>query len=187
MSNFEKDEQLLKRLIIGDEELLKELFKEFLAPFTKFILVGKQVSYDEAEEIYIKAFTIFWSNIKNGKLVPPLHSTLKTYLFGIGDNLLKKHFEKKGRNREQSSDDLENEAKGMSSAPGIFDFYEMENRKKFIQKLLDQLDESCRELLILTFFKEYSDDALCAMLGLKNEGAVRQRRFRCLEKLRNLL
>ena len=38
---------------------------------------------DEAAEVYQKAFTIFYFNIRDGKLTE-LSASLETYLFGIG-------------------------------------------------------------------------------------------------------
>jgi DNA-directed RNA polymerase specialized sigma24 family protein len=56
-----------------------------------------------------------------------------------------------------------------------------------VQKLLDRIGEPCKELLLLSFVREFADDAIMNELDIPSTVAVRQRRFRCLEKLRELV
>ena len=186
MSKFRHDEQLLEQLITEDEVLFKELFYKYRAPFKRFFLLGNKLVEEEAEEIYVQAFTTFWQNIKTNRLRPPLKSSLLTYLIGIGSNYLKRFFESKSRNRDRMSNSLEKDLAYASRNPEILDTFEREDRKKLVEHLLSLLGDSCRELLILSFVKGYSDEAIMEETGSPSTLAVRQKRFRCLEKLRNL-
>jgi len=186
MSKFKNDEQLLERLMLEDEELFSELFYKYRTPFKRFFLLGNKLVEEEAEEIYVQAYTTFWQNIKKKRLCPPLKSSLLTYLIGIGNNYLKRFFESKSKNRDRLSNSLEKDLEHASRNPEILDTFEREDRKKLVEHLLSLLDESCRELLLLSFVREYSDEAIMEEMKFPSTLAVRQKRFRCLKKLRNL-
>lgn len=183
---YQEEEQLLMRIRQGDRAFLNELFRTYWPSFLAFMTQSFGMPEDESREIYTRAFTTFYFNIKDGKLHPPLQSRLKTYLFGIGKNYVYKQYGSVYRQRMQPTEEMESVQKAFQR-PEVIDYYEYDWQRDLIRRLLDQVGEPCKELLIMSFVREFSDDAIMERLQVASPVAVRQRRFRCLEKLRSLV
>lgn len=183
---YQEDEQLMLRIREGDRSFLNELFREYWPSFLAFLTKSFGMSEDEVREIYVRTFTTFFYNIKDGKLSPPLQSRLKTYLFGIGKNYALKQYGSVYRERMTHTDEMETVIQAFQK-PDVVDYYEYDWQRRLVQKLLDRIGEPCKELLILSFVREFADDAIMSELHIPSPVAVRQRRFRCLEKLREMV
>ncbi len=188
MSNkYLEDEHLLKQIKSGDRTLLNALYQKYKSFFCAYFYKHHALPEEEVLDIYTKAFTSFYFNIKDGKLVPPLQSSLQSYLFGIGKNYFLKYWTKLARKKEYSVGEWDEEFEPDFQQPGIYDYYEKHSSKVLVQNLLAQLDAPCRELLQLSFIEENADDAIAVKMKVSSTVAVRQRRFKCLEKLRKLM
>jgi len=184
--DYAEDERLLDEIRTGDERILKSLYQSYWSHFKEFVLQLYGLTEEEAAEIYTRSFTTFYFNIKDGKLVSPLRSKLKTYLFGIGRNYIRKELDRKQKAPLELLTELQ-AVETLYRQPNVVDFYELEWQRQLVQKLLDQVDASCREILSLSFIQEFSDEAIRDRMDIPSENAVRQRRFHCLEKLRKLV
>lgn len=183
---YQEEEQLLLRIRQGDRAFLNGLFRSYWPSFLAFLTKSFGMPEEESREIYTRAFTTFYFNIKDGKLTLPLQSRLKTYLFGIGKNYVYKQYGSVYRERIQPTDELEAVQQAFQR-PEVVDYYEYDWQRDLVKRLLDHIGEPCKELLILSFVREFSDDAIMERLEISSPVAVRQRRFRCLEKLRALV
>jgi len=179
MNEFKHDEEVILKIKEGNQKVIRQLHSDLKSSFKKYFF-SKNVDEDTALDIYNQSFTIFYQNVQSGKIQPPLKSTIKTYLHGIGKNLLMQFWEKSKKTRYEPLDDV-------LKSPEIFDFYHHQEQKEFVRALLLSLDDSCRKILELSFIKGYSDNAIMTELGLSNENAVRQKKFRCLDKIRKLV
>ncbi len=183
-SKYSTDERLLIKLRAGDQSLFKELHQTYWKSFGPYFLKRKDLSPEEVSDIYTAAFTQFYINIREQKLLAPLRSSLKSYLIGIGKNFMLQLFEQKKRNKETSMDKLDL-IPTASQTPTVDDQYQQAALAAKIKKLLLQLGPDCQRLIRLTYLEENADDAIAAKMDIPSTGAVRQRRFKCLEKLRN--
>lgn len=57
---------------------------------------------------------------------------------------------------------------------------------KIMQEIMNGMSSSCQELL-LAFYSGYSMDEIAAKLGYSNVATLRQARYKCLQKLRDLI
>jgi len=184
-SKYPEDEEILRRLRAGDSHLLKELHQSYWQSFGPYFLKRKDLNKEEVLDIYASAFTRFYFNIREQKIIPPLRSSLKSYLIGIGKNFMLRLFEQKNRNKETSMDNLEVIPR-IYQNPAVDDWHKQKALKELIKKLLLQLEADCQQLIRLSFLEENADDAIAQKMNIPSSGAVRQRRFKCLEKLRKL-
>ncbi|MCB0631660.1 MAG: sigma-70 family RNA polymerase sigma factor [Saprospiraceae bacterium] len=183
---YQEDEQLLLRIREGDRSFLNQLFQDYWPSFLAFLTKSFGMPEEDVREIYTRSFTTFFYNIKDGKLVPPLQSRLKTYLFGIGKNYAMKKFGSAYEERMVHTDEMEDVQKAFQQ-PDVVDYYEYDWQRNLVEKLLNRIGEPCKELLLLSFVREFADDAIMDRLDIPSAVAVRQRRFRCLEKLRSMV
>ncbi|RMG81801.1 MAG: sigma-70 family RNA polymerase sigma factor [Bacteroidetes bacterium] len=177
MSKYETDEKTLSELKTGDHGVWKQFFDRHCEAFLLFLMKNAHMTKYEALEKYQDAVIILYRKVMNNELNPPLTSTLRTYLFGIGKKLA--FAQKSGQTWNPEIPDVPVEPAAELSA-------EDQHLKTRVAGLLNQLDERCRQILTLIFLKNYSTDAVAHTLGLPSEGAVRKGQFDCLKKLRKL-
>ena len=91
MGKYKEDEERLSRLQKGDQQEWKRFYEDLRDPFRLFFLKGGTLDADEATALFQQAMVIFHQKVISGSLKPPLKSTLKTYLFGIGKLLFLKN------------------------------------------------------------------------------------------------
>ena len=182
--NYRGEEKLLLQIKEGNDQFLHSIYQLYWKPFSVFIHKKFQLPESELLDIYSKSFTIFYFNIKDGKLEAPLKSELQTYLFSIGINLTLKSLD----NKKKAKLDLDQEVQSyqLNSTAKVLDYYNLEHQKTLVKELLDQLDEFCKELITMSYIHEWQTEVIAGKLNLPSNGAVRFRKHNCLKKLKNL-
>ena len=179
MSNYPDDDRRLQQLAADDGKAWKELYDNMRSPFRLFFIKYGAMPPEDALELYQDAMVALYRNVVNGKLQPPLSSTLKTYLFGIGKILLKK----KGEGAGNWDDDIPE----LPIEPEIESRQEQSAKAELVRRLLGKVGESCRQVLELAYLRGFVMEAIAEELGLPSAGAARKRKHDCLKKLRDLL
>jgi DNA-directed RNA polymerase specialized sigma24 family protein len=185
MSNFKliktSADNILEQIREGDEGFLKSLYHQYRDRFITWFQKNKNLEKDEAAEIYQKAFTIFYFNVKDGKLTE-LNSEIVTYLFGVGKNLVKEVV----RNQKQTVP-LEDVAEYMSIDAEGYKNQDISHQKFLVDRLLQKVGEPCRSLLLLYYFRNFSCEAIAHNLGYKDALVVKKKKCLCLRKIREQL
>jgi RNA polymerase sigma factor (sigma-70 family) len=145
-----------------------------------------QCDNEDAVEIYQKAYTILYLNVRNEKLTQ-LTSSVKTYLFSIGKNLFREKFRDK-HNKVVNIDDVVNSdaINGLLDS-NIMDEYNDTHQKQAVRQLLNEIGEPCKKLLELMFIDGYSAEAVVTEMGYSDERVVRKRKSLCLKKMREMV
>ena len=182
MSNYTDDDMIVSQLLNSGEVYIKKLYDRFEQDFYKFIVSRFQCDQQQAMDIYPECFAKFYYNIKDGKLTSPLTSSLKTYLFAIG----KHTFMKNNFGTYQKKTALESSLPEEMEQSSILNFYDYEDQKALVQKLMQNIGEKCRQLLEMMYIKEMSSEVVCEHLSIDNPGTLRKRKFDCMQKMRQL-
>lgn len=177
-----KNINIIKAIKDGDQKLLKKLYDDYRQPFIIWSYQLYQCNEQDAIEVFQKAYTILYMNIRNGKLVE-LTSTIKTYLFSIGKNLFREQFRNK-HNNTVNLDDISNTTAIEQCDSDILDKYQNKHQKKVVRKLLEEIGDPCHKLLDLLFIKGYSTEATATAMGYSDVRGVRKRKSLCLKTLR---
>ena len=183
MTKYSKDENRLKLIKYGDQVFLKTVYGDYRDSFLAFLVKYFNCSREDALATYSETFTVFYYNIKDGKLQPPLQSELKTYLFGIGKRIFQKRF----LGAYQKRVTFPQELKDGIEAAAILDQYELEAQSQLVKKILVQLKDSCQALIRLMFFEDQEAQEVAKVMGFNSAGAVRKHKYDCLKKMRELL
>ncbi len=163
----------------GDHSTFKAVYKQHQNDFLKFSL-RKGLPHEDVMEVYNDVLLAFHDNLVSNKLIE-LTSSLKTYLFGIGKNMIHKRLEKSAKRKiVEFHPNYENGNKEP--------IQDQENRQKLaVDRAISQLGDACQELLILYYYKRYSISAIRHTMEYKNENTVKAQKSRCMKKLRDLL
>ena len=81
------DDNIFLRLQSGDEDGLSIIYERYRNEFVDWAIKRHYCTVEDAKDIFQNIVVIFFMKIKDRK-IPILNSSIKTYLFGIGENLL---------------------------------------------------------------------------------------------------
>lgn len=173
---------LSARIRTGERIFLRQLYEQYRSEFGLWIRKNFPCDEDMAADVYQQAFTTMYYNVKEGKLTE-LRSSLKTYLFSIGKNLLRDHFKIDSRRKEI----LEVAVDIQEIDHGIMERYEQSGMKETVRNLLQRIGEPCRTVLDLYYLRGYAMEAIANRMDYKTEQIVAKRKFICLKQMRAIL
>lgn len=177
MGEYQNDEQRLSRLATGDNREWKIWYDDMRSPFRAFFMRHSALGPEDVTALYHETMVVFHRNVTTGKLTPPLQSSLRTYLFGIGKLVYKKS--------HAAAVNWDDDIPDMPVLPEVEDRAEREAQAALVRRLLDRIGEPCREILTLVYIKGYAMESVATEMGIASEGAARKRKFDCLQKLRD--
>ncbi|ELR70932.1 RNA polymerase sigma-70 factor, ECF subfamily, putative [Fulvivirga imtechensis AK7] len=171
----------LQQVRQGDDHFLRQLYETNRTRFIKWFQQHHRITENEAIDLYQKTFTIFYFNVKDGKITT-LKSNISTYLFGIGKNLVRELF------RQQKQQVQLDDVSEIETASYEFLTLEEEaHQQGLVKKILDKLEEPCKSILLMYYFKNFSMESIATNLGYKNEGVAKKKKCLCLKKIREEL
>ena len=167
---------LIDKVLANDESFLKALYKEWRSEFKSWFEGKYQLDDAESSEIYQDTFLQLFINIRERKVTQIEHP--KTYLYGIGKNLMRQKFKKEGRVMEtlDSIDPVDQD-----------DFLFQKERAEQSQEIIEVLKhfgDPCRTLLLMFYFEKYSHEVIAERMGYKNEKVVKKKKSLCMSDLR---
>lgn len=172
---------LVKEIKEDNRLFIKELYNhmrpEFMAWFTRHF----SCSSEDIEDAYQRAFNIFYFNVKADKIAMQ-EIKANTYLFSVGKNIMLKVLNKAARNETP----IENISERNLGAVSID--YDMDSiyRKEMVVRLLNQIGDTCRLVLTLAFFRNFSMEAIARELNFKSESVAKKKKHLCLKKLKEM-
>ena len=181
-NSYQERLKLLEDIKKGDDLLLEKLYASYRSEFIVWAGRRYNCADDTSAEVYQKAFTILYFNVKDGKLTQ-LKSSLKTYLFAIAKNVFRERF----RDRQEQTLDIEQGVEVREVDYDIEKNYQKAHQKEVVAALLERIGEPCKTVLHLFFFKRYSVEAIAKTMGYKDERVVSKRKSICLKQLRDMM
>ena len=170
--------QLFKQ---GQNSAFKWLYDTYREPFVNWVVNQHQCSKEEAADIFQDSIIVFYKNVQRGKITT-LKSSIKTYLFGIGKNLLLHHF----RAKKGITTDLD------KVAPLLFDNEQLpyeklhrQERSQMIASLLQRMKDPCRSLILLFYFNRLSIRDIAEQMNYNSTDVVKTQKKRCVKRLRD--
>jgi RNA polymerase sigma factor (sigma-70 family) len=174
------DTQLLQ-IKQGDDRFLRNLYEAKRTGFVSWFQKNYTMNKQQACELFQKAFSIFYFNVKDGK-IQTLKSSIDTYVFGIGKMIMKEQYRQESRVAT-----LEEIPDVRLADYSIFHVEETTHQQNLVRKILDKLQEPCKSLLVMYYFKNFSLESIAENLGYKNPGVVKKKKCLCLKHVRSQL
>src|SRR5450432_705273 len=159
------------------EQAILQLYEEH-AEITRSFIMGKGGTEQDADDIFQETVVSFIDSVQKGKFRQ--ESGIRTFLVSIAKHLWYNEIRRKQRagNREKLFEaDREPEEDGVSEA--IQD-RELKNQ---LNRLLQELGESCKKILELFYYENLSMKEIVSHLHYENEQVVRNKKYKCLQQL----
>lgn len=163
----------------NNDKALAALFKHF--PMIRKMVLTKGGNAADAEDIFQETLIIFCRKVKEPGF--QLTAQLSTYLFSVSRFLWKDELKKR---RPVTSIDFEI---GLNQAEEkeIEDRAELEQQAKLAEKVLNELGERCRELLLLFYNAGLKLKDIASKMGYSSESTAKNQKYKCLEGAKNRL
>jgi len=175
-----QDQKIIEliRLNRHDKALLA-LYKNF--PAVRKMIRSKGGNGQDAEDVFQEALIILCRKIKETEFI--LHAQLSTYLFSVCRFLWKDELKKRNK-----LTDLDFET-GFSAAEERQweGWTEDETRINLAEKVVRELGDRCREILLLFYNGGMKLKDIAAKMGYSSENTAKNQKYKCLEAAKNKL
>ena len=163
----------------------KEISALYYSLREPFFVFSKRygLSSDDISDIYQEAFIALRRRALNGKL-NEVNSSLKTYLFGIGKNMI---FDRLNETGKQVTLNPELHFEKHQLTEFQIDKQDLTENQLKLNRAFKQLPKSCRELLTLYYSRGLSLNEIVELTDYANNGVVRSHKSRCLKRLKALI
>ncbi len=176
------DADLLHLVQSGDPSGLSFVYEKYRKEYINWIRRFSRCDPDDAIEYYQGAIVIFYENVMNGRLTQ-LQSSLKTYLFGVGKNLVLHEHRRTQRSLKVKAEfHLQRHLAGTEQ-----EMVEEENDLALIHRCFERIGDPCHKLLQLFYFHQKNMEEISAELGYKNPETAKNQKYKCMERLRKLV
>lgn len=166
-----------------DNNRIKHLYALYRDEFFGFSKKYKIAAIDCAD-IYQEAFLSIRKHAISGKLYE-VNSSFKTYLFGIGKNLIYNKL-KDYASRQNYDASLHKQEEDYEEIV-LDQNNSMTEEQALLRTYFQQLGKSCQQMLTLSFYRGLTNEEIATLEGYESESVVRSQKSRCLKTLKNLI
>lgn len=166
---------IIEAIKAGSEKILFQLYESYRDEFVSWAIRNHQISIEEAKDVFQEAIVGLYKNVKGGK-ADSLESSIKTYLFGIGKNIILNLLKRKGIETKV----YEQFTECQSESP---DYYDREHLVSLVSRIYRALGSPCKEVLELYYEKGFDMESVAIRLGYKNADVAKKKKYECLKSL----
>ncbi len=173
------NQSVMDSLKHGDYYVLKRIYRETRQEFNQWAFAQYKIPLSEAEEIFQTTVIIFYEKMSRGTV--ELSSHWKTYLFAIGKNKIREYLRSLGKSI--ALDDL---GEGEPFEIPTDDKDAVDEQTVLVIKCIEELGQSCKELIMAFYYQKMALDEISARLGYKNAYSAKNQKFKCMQRLKEL-
>lgn len=173
------DQEIVEHLKDGNSTVLKHVYVHL--ELIETFVIKNSGSIHDARDLFQDAVMVFYKNVVKHDFV--LSSAISTYLYGIARRMWLNQL----RDKKKIVDHLDH---GEVSSVSAFDF-KLENEPgelaDRIEGIVNDMGETCRAILHMFYFQKLSQDQIRDKLSYNSSQVVRQQKYRCLKKIKEIL
>jgi RNA polymerase sigma factor (sigma-70 family) len=174
-------DQAIVELIRTDQSdrALNALYKDF--PMIQKLIRSKGGDKKDAEDLFQEALIILIRKIRGSDFKLTAH--LSTYLYSVCRFLWKDQLKKQSREVPYDLHTGLTEPEELE----LYTIVEEEERVKLAEKVLGELKDRCRDLLLLFYEGRLKLKDIAARMGYNSENTAKNQKYKCLEVAKNRL
>lgn len=179
---YSNQSELVNAIKSNNSSVIKKFYTENYKK-VELLILKNSGSVEYAKDIYQDAFITVWTHIKNNKFTPKNETALQGYLYKVSKNkwmdvLRSKSF--------KNSKTLNYKILDFVASEDQEDTDLKNNKLKLTMLAFKNLGQSCKELLNTFYFEKKSLKDIASKLKIE-ETTARNKKYRCMEKLRALV
>jgi len=177
------DQNIIERIRSDSRSIKNRALEELYISYYPIIknYINKNSGNDiEAEDIFQDAVIVLYTKVRQEDF--ELSCALKTFIYSICRNLWLNRLKTKGKILSLSEDFKETEIQAED-----LEILDPNTKHKKIRALFDHIDEKCKNVLYNFYFHRMSMQAIANDMGFANAQVAKNKKSRCLKKLKNLV
>ena len=179
MSMLKIDWPDLQEIRNGNEAPIITIYENYREEFIVWAGRKYQLDQEDAVDVFQESVICFYRNVVKGK-VETISSSVKTYLFAIGKNIIRDKLKKNDPLKvTQEIGEID-----VSHQPEIMELIYNEERAELVKQLMQELQEPCNSLLRLFYYFNLSMKEIAQKMQYKNENVAKTQKMRCLNALK---
>jgi RNA polymerase sigma factor (sigma-70 family) len=178
--HFLPDEAILDGILSANlNDVIFYIYRQY-ADYIVFNVASMGGGLQDGEDIFQETVVTFIDLVQRRKFRGD--SSIKTFLTSIA-----KHIWLNELKRRKSVNHRESRFWTERDQEELFDSYEDQEIKAQFLTLLDQLGDSCRQVLTLFYYENLSFAEIMEKMGYESEQVVRNKKYKCLRELTALV
>jgi RNA polymerase sigma factor (sigma-70 family) len=177
------DSELVENLRSGKrmEETIKAIYRNHFDSLGWYVMQNSG-SRQDAEDVFQEVVVNFIDLVQKGKFRG--ESTVKTFLYSLNRHTWLNELKRRGRALAREEKYEKGLERVEADAAAV-----MVNReeKAEIVRLVGELGESCRRILLLFYYENKSMREILETMHYENEQVVRNKKYKCLKQLEEML
>jgi RNA polymerase sigma factor (sigma-70 family) len=137
---------------------------------------------EDAEDIFQEVVLVFIEVLKRDKFRG--ESSISTFLYSLTRNIWLNELKKRGRSKRR--DEIFEKGKDPADEDVSHLIVDREMKSRLLQ-LVDTLGETCKKILLAFYYENMAMKEILKTLDYENEQVVRNKKYKCLKQLEQLL
>ncbi len=167
---------IIEAIKAGSERTLIKVYETYRDGFVSWASKNHQIGTEEAKDIFQETIIAFYRNVKSDPSFQ-LDSSIKTYLFAIGQNKILGLIQRK----KIEGDYLNNLT--LNNHNPIDNHYHHEHLAILVKRIYRNVGEKCREILKMHYELRFDMESIAERMGYKNANVAKKMKYECLKAL----
>ena len=159
---IEKEEDILEQLQKYPNEVLVKLYKDYRKEFLSWAYKSFSADEDSASDCFQDAMIVLYRNVQERKLTE-LQSSIKTYLFSVGKNLLLRNFKSESRMIPLNETAYRDVTFEETEYRELYSGNMLENK---IADIVETLRDPCKSILRFFYFRGFSMEEIAEEMNI---------------------
>ena len=163
------------------DQAIRTLYRNYYEALSWYVM-NNSGSAQDAQDIFQEVVIAFVDLVRKNKFRG--ESSVKTFLFSMNRHYWLNELKRRGRAlaREEKFERMQDR----TTASAEMNMTNMESGQE-IMKLVDQLGESCKKILLLYYYEDYSMKQILEQMHYENEQVVRNKKYKCIKQLEQII
>jgi RNA polymerase sigma factor (sigma-70 family) len=177
------DEELIHSLKGRENrnEAIRYMYDNFFESLGGYVMFN-QGSREDAEDIFQDVLVNFISLLQEDKFRG--ESSIKTFLYSLNRFAWLNELKKRGRTLLREKTFEKDQDRIQADISGLM--MEKESTAKVLQ-LVGELGDTCRKILVMFYYENFSMKEILHELDYENEQVVRNKKYKCLKQLEKII
>jgi RNA polymerase sigma factor (sigma-70 family) len=177
---LDQQSQLITAIKTNDSVALKALYISNY-PKIESLVLSNSGTKEDAKDVYQDAFIVVWNNVKDKSFIPLNETAIQGYLYSIAKNKWTDVLRSKAFKKTKS---LSYEEFTQVKDDDVVENQDLKNKKlKTTMLAFKNIGKPCKQLLSAFYFEKKSLREIAIELNIE-ESTARNKKYRCMEKLR---
>lgn len=180
---FHSDQALLSALR-GNRDMdraVRFLYRQYYDVLSIYTRQNSGTEQD-AEDVFQEVVVTFIELVNQDKFRG--ESSIKTFLYSLNRHIWLNELKKRNRMQQRN---LKFEKLREQSEPDVGTYIAGREARAQIMQVIEQLGEACKQVLTAFYYQDLSVKEMLEFLPYENEQVVRNKKYKCLKKLEEML